>query len=68
MSADYGLPPTPNTSLPGPTYKEQESLAYSKAHVDTEDLRDGCPGMSVADGYGGDYSYVAIDTAPDRAG
>ena len=32
---------------------------------DCEELRDGCPGMSSADGYPGDYSYVAIDTAPD---
>ena len=38
MSADYGLPPTPNTSLPDPTAKEQESLAYTKAGVDTGEL------------------------------
>ena len=164
ISADYGLPPTPNLSLPNPQYKESESLAYSKAGVDSgeivirggshldfsfipnpafgasyygpditdwyatawfdkylehspqgdamllsqrwrdyspeavidptrdgnalsfyynsrldihlhdgaawdcEDLRDGCPGMvaSSADGYSGNYSYVAIDTSPDE--
>jgi len=38
ISADYGLPPTPNTSLPDPTFKEQESLAYSKAGVDTGEI------------------------------
>jgi dienelactone hydrolase len=35
ISADYGLPPTPNTSLPDPTFKEQESVAYSQAGVDS---------------------------------
>jgi dienelactone hydrolase len=38
ISADYGLPPTPNTSLPDPTFKEQESLAYSKAGIDTGEI------------------------------
>ena len=38
ISADYGLPPTPNTSLPNPSLKEQESLAYSKAGVDTGEI------------------------------
>jgi dienelactone hydrolase len=38
ISADYGLPPTPNTSLPNPTFKEQESLAYSKAGIDTGEI------------------------------
>lgn len=38
ISADYGLPPTPNTSLPHPALKEQESLAYSKAGVDTGEI------------------------------
>ena len=38
ISADYGLPPTPNTSLPDPTFKESESLAYSKAGVDTGEI------------------------------
>jgi dienelactone hydrolase len=161
ISADYGLPPTPNTSLPDPTAKEAESKVYSQAGDDTgeivirggshldfsfipnqafgaslrgpditdwyttawfdkylrhepgadaellterwrsdpveagvdpnhdanafsfyydsrldvhlangsvfdcEDLRDGCPGMTSADGYPGNYSYFAIDTTPD---
>ena len=34
--------------------------------VDCEDLRAGCPGMTSADGWAGDYAYVAIDTTPDR--
>ena len=38
MSADYGLPPTPNTSLPDPRAKEQESLAYTKAGDDTGEI------------------------------
>jgi dienelactone hydrolase len=38
ISADYGLPPTPNTSLPDPRAKESESLAYSKAGVDSGEI------------------------------
>jgi dienelactone hydrolase len=38
ISADYGLPPTPNTSLPNPAFKEQESVAYSKAGVDSGEI------------------------------
>jgi dienelactone hydrolase len=38
ISADYGLPPTPNTSLPDPTFKEAESVAYSKAGVDSGEI------------------------------
>jgi pimeloyl-ACP methyl ester carboxylesterase len=38
ISADYGLPPTPNTSLPDPKFKEQESLAYTKAGVDSGEI------------------------------
>ncbi len=38
ISADYGLPPTPNTSLPDPAFKETESLAYSKAGVDSGEI------------------------------
>ncbi|MCW3031494.1 MAG: alpha/beta hydrolase, partial [Solirubrobacterales bacterium] len=34
MSADYGLPPLPNTALPQPLAKSSESLAYSQAGVD----------------------------------
>jgi hypothetical protein len=38
ISADYGLPPTPNTSLPDPRFKEQESVAYSRAGVDSGEI------------------------------
>jgi dienelactone hydrolase len=38
MSADYFLPPTPNTSQPNPTAKTTESFAYSDAGVDTGEL------------------------------
>ncbi len=38
MSADYGLPPTPNTSLPNPLAKSRESLAYSEAGVDSGEI------------------------------
>jgi hypothetical protein len=161
MSADYFLPPTPNTSLPNPRAKTSESTTYSQAGVDSgeiiirggshldfswipnqafgaslrgpdiidwytsawfdkylkhdpsadarlltqrwrsdpveaaidpnhdgngfsfyyysrldihlhsgsvfdcEDLRDACPGLLSADGYPGNYSYVAIDTTRD---
>jgi hypothetical protein len=162
LSADYGLPPLPNTSLPNPLAKATESKAYTAAGVDSgeiiirggshldfsfiplvalgaslrgpdltawyttawfdkylkhdpaadarllttrwqhdadeakvdpthdgnafsfyyysrldihlsggsvfdcEDLRTGCAGMSGADGYTGDYSYLKIDTSPDH--
>jgi dienelactone hydrolase len=38
ISADYGLPPSPNTSLPDPTAKEQESKVYSQAADDSGEL------------------------------
>jgi dienelactone hydrolase len=38
MSADYFLPPTPNTSLPDPNAKSTWSANYSKAGVDTGEL------------------------------
>lgn len=38
ISADYGLPPTPNTALPNPRFKEAESLAYSRAGVDSGEI------------------------------
>jgi hypothetical protein len=38
MSADYFIPPVPNTSDPDPLAKSEESLAYSRAHVDTGEL------------------------------
>ena len=38
MSADYFLPPTPNTSLPKYDAKDTESLIYSRHHVDTGEI------------------------------
>ncbi len=38
ISADYGLPPTPNISLPKPAAKEAESLVYSKAGDDSGEI------------------------------
>jgi hypothetical protein len=38
ISADYGLPPLPNVSLPDPLGKSPISLDYSKAGVDTGEL------------------------------
>ncbi len=38
MSADYGLPPAPNTQLPNPNGKSTWSLNYSKAGVDTGEI------------------------------
>jgi dienelactone hydrolase len=38
MSADYGLPPAPNTSIPDPEGKSTWSLNYSKAGVDTGEI------------------------------
>ncbi len=38
MSADYGLPPAPNTGLPEPHAKSTESLAYSQAGVDSGEI------------------------------
>jgi len=38
MSADYFLPPTPNTSQPDASAKTTESFAYSQAGVDTGEL------------------------------
>jgi dienelactone hydrolase len=38
ISADYGLPPTPNTSQPDPAAKSTESHLYSDAGVDTGEL------------------------------
>ncbi|MFZ0040761.1 MAG: hypothetical protein WAK93_05600 [Solirubrobacteraceae bacterium] len=38
ISADYGLPPTPNTSLPDPLGKSTWSLNYSKAGVDSGEI------------------------------
>lgn len=38
LSADYGIPPQPNTGLPDPRSKSVSSLAYSKAGVDTGEI------------------------------
>src|SRR5438309_9104245 len=38
LSADYFLPPTPNTSQPNPTAKTTESFAYTSAGVDTGEI------------------------------
>jgi dienelactone hydrolase len=38
MSADYFLPPTPNTSLPDPQAKSTESHVYSGAGVDSGEI------------------------------
>ena len=38
MSADYFIPPLPNTSDPDPLAKSTESLAYSKVGVDTGEI------------------------------
>jgi dienelactone hydrolase len=38
MSADYGLPPAPNTQLPDPNAKSTWSLNYSNAGVDTGEI------------------------------
>ena len=38
ISADYGLPPTPNSSLPDPKAKSTWSLNYSKAGVDSGEI------------------------------
>jgi hypothetical protein len=38
ISGDYGLPPSPNTSLPNPLAKSTESLAYTKAGVDSGEI------------------------------
>jgi dienelactone hydrolase len=51
MSADYFLPPTPNTSLPDPKAKSTESLVYSKHHVDTGEI-------IIRGGSHLDFSYI----------
>ncbi len=38
ISADYGLPPTPNTSLPDPNAKSTWSHNYSRAGVDSGEI------------------------------
>jgi dienelactone hydrolase len=51
MSADYFLPPTPNTELPKPLAKSTESLAYSEAGVDSGEI-------IIRGGSHLDYSFI----------
>jgi dienelactone hydrolase len=51
ISADYGLPPTPNTSQPDPKAKSLWSLRYSKAGVDTGEI-------IIRGGSHLDFSYI----------
>jgi dienelactone hydrolase len=52
ISADYGLPATPNVSDPDPMAKSAQSLAYSRAGVDTGEL-------IVRGGSHVDFSFIA---------
>jgi dienelactone hydrolase len=54
ISADYFLPPTPNTSLPAPLAKSTESLVYTRHHVDTGEL-------IIRGGSHLDFSYIPND-------
>ncbi|MBV9871587.1 MAG: hypothetical protein JO214_13290 [Frankiaceae bacterium] len=51
ISADYFLPPTPNTDLPDPMAKSTESLVYSKRRVDTGEI-------VIRGGSHLDFSYI----------
>ncbi len=51
ISADYGLPPTPNASQPDPKAKSVWSLRYSKAGVDTGEI-------IIRGGSHLDFSYI----------
>jgi hypothetical protein len=51
ISADYGLPPTPNASKPDPQAKSLWSLRYSKAGVDTGEI-------IIRGGSHLDFSYI----------
>jgi dienelactone hydrolase len=51
MSADYFLPPTPNTELPKPLAKSTESLKYTEAGVDTGEI-------IIRGGSHLDYSFI----------
>jgi dienelactone hydrolase len=57
MSADYFLPPTPNTSEPDPTAKSTESVAYSKAGVDTGEI-------IIRGGSHLDFSFIPFPPTP----
>jgi dienelactone hydrolase len=52
MSADYFIPPQPNTSDPKPLAKSRGSLAYSKAGVDSGEL-------IIRGGTHYDFSWIA---------
>jgi dienelactone hydrolase len=54
ISADYGLPPLPNTSLPNPLGKSSESLAYSKAGVDSGEI-------IIRGGSHLDFSFIPLE-------
>jgi dienelactone hydrolase len=51
ISADYGLPPTPNTSAPDPKAKSLWSFKYSKAGVDSGEI-------IIRGGSHLDFSYI----------
>ncbi len=51
ISADYGLPPTPNTSRPAPGAKSVWSHAYTQAGVDTGEI-------VIRGGSHLDFSYI----------
>ena len=57
MSADYFIPPVPNTSDPDPLAKSSESLAYSRAGVDTGEL-------IIRGGTHYDFSWIANPAFP----
>jgi dienelactone hydrolase len=47
-------------------YRSRLDIATSAGRFDCEDLRAGCAGMTFRDGWPRDYSYIKIDTSPDR--
>jgi dienelactone hydrolase len=53
ISADYGLPPTPNTSIPDPQAKSVWSHEYSAAGVDTGEI-------IIRGGSHLDFSYIPL--------
>jgi dienelactone hydrolase len=47
-------------------YRSRLDIALAGGgRLQCEDVRAGCPGMAAADGWPGEYSYLAVDTAPD---
>lgn len=57
ISADYGLPPSPNTSKPDPRAKSVWSMRYSKAGVDTGEI-------IIRGGSHLDFSYIPNNAFP----